>query len=323
MMARSGEIVQSGRRGCRKECELRNRCPGDWRRRGRSHGGLRSEQARGERAMVLKGTPQRCGSTIMAPGAIAAVGDWRLPEDSRDIHFRDTVKGGSFMNEQRLVRAMVEESPDLILELERIGALWQREEEGETYSLRIDGGHSFARCPFLEDRTGREMVRTLFGELNKRNVRILSNVMVLRLINQDGRISGAVGLNLESCEPILIRSRAIILACGGAGNIYLNTSTPAGVTGDGYGLALTAGAALMDMEFVQFYPLGFLFPNSLRGAWLHCSTISTCATTRGSASWRNTIRIAWSCPPGTGWPGPSTPRSRRGGAARMAASLPT
>src|SRR5512136_1601773 len=74
--------------------------------------------------MVLKGTPQRCGSTIMAPGAISAVGDWRLPEDSRDIHFLDTVKGGSFMNEQRMVRAMVEESPDLILEMERIGALW-------------------------------------------------------------------------------------------------------------------------------------------------------------------------------------------------------
>ena len=102
--------------------------------------------------------------------------------------------------------------------------------------------------------------------MSKRNVQILSNVLVLRLINQVGKISGAIGLNLETCEPVLVRSRAIILACGGGGNIYLNTSTPAGVTGDGYDLALGAGAALMDMEFVQFYPLGFLFPNSLRGA---------------------------------------------------------
>lgn len=217
-------------------------------------------------SMVLKGTPQRCGSTIVAPGAISAVGDWHLPGDSQDVHFRDTVKGGSFMNEQSLVRILVEESPGLILEMERIGALWQREEGGETYSLRIDGGHSFARCPFLEDRTGREMARTLFGELKKRNVRILSNVMVLRLVNQGGKISGAIGINLETCEPVLVSSRAIILACGGAGNVYLNTSTPAGVTGDGYDLALGAGAALMDMEFVQFYPLGFLFPSSLRGA---------------------------------------------------------
>ena len=116
-------------------------------------------------AMVLKGPLSAAAAPSWRRGPSAAVGDWHLPEDSRDIHFRDTVKGGSFMNEQRMVRAMVEESPDLILEMERIGALWQREEGGETYSLRIDGGHSFARCPFLEDRTGREMLRTLFGEL--------------------------------------------------------------------------------------------------------------------------------------------------------------
>ncbi|MCK4402296.1 MAG: FAD-binding protein, partial [Dehalococcoidia bacterium] len=216
--------------------------------------------------MVLKGVPERCGSTIMAPGAIAGVGDWHLPGDSRDVHFRDTVKGGSFLNEQRLVRILVEESPDLILELERIGALWQRENDGQNYSLRIGGGHSFHRCPFLEDRTGREMLRTLVGELRKRNVKILSNVIILKLLNNGDNIAGAVGLDIETCEPVLLRAKAIILACGGAGNLYLNTSNPTGITGDGYALALSAGAVVMDMEFVQFYPLGFLFPHSLRGA---------------------------------------------------------
>jgi len=216
--------------------------------------------------MVLKGVPERCGSTIMAPGAIAGVGDWHLPGDSRDVHFRDTVKGGSFLNEQRLVRILVEESPDLILELERIGALWQRENDGKNYSLRIDGGHSFHRCPFLEDRTGREMLRTLVGELRKRNVKILSNVIILKLLNNGDKIVGAVGLDIETCESVLLRAKAIILACGGAGNLYLNTSNPTGITGDGYALGLSAGAVVMDMEFVQFYPLGFLFPHSLRGA---------------------------------------------------------
>lgn len=216
--------------------------------------------------MVLKGRPQRCGNTIMAPGAIAGVGDWHVPGDSRDLHFLDTVKGGSFINEQRLVRILVEETPDLILELERIGALWQRTEDGETYSLRIDGGHSFPRCPFMEDRTGREMLRALVGELYRRNVRILPDIMVLKLLNNGGQIAGAVGLNLETCEPVLLRAKAVILACGGAGQLYLNTSNTAGVTGDGYALALAAGAAVMDMEFVQFFPLGFVFPHSLRGA---------------------------------------------------------
>jgi len=216
--------------------------------------------------MALKGRPQRCGSTIMAPGAIAGVGDWHVPGDSRDIHFNDTIKGGSFMGEQTLVRIMVEESPDLILELERIGALWEREEDGRTYSLRIDGGHSYHRCPFLEDRTGREMLRALTSTLQKRHVRILPDVFILSLARGDNGIAGAIGLRTEDFEPFLLRSKAVILACGGGGNLYLNTSTPTGVTGDGYALALEAGADLMDMEFVQFYPLGFLYPNSLRGA---------------------------------------------------------
>lgn len=216
--------------------------------------------------LVMKGRPQRCGSTIMAPGAFAGVGDWHVPGDSRDIHFADTVKGGAYMGEQRLVRLMVEETPGLIVEMERIGALWQREEDGKTYSLRIDGGHSFHRCPYLEDRTGREMLRTLFGVLKKRNVHILTDIMVLKLLKEGDRVCGAVGLDMATCEPVLVKARTVIIACGGAGNLYWNTDSPTGVTGDGYALALEAGAALMDMEFVQFYPLGFCFPDSLRGA---------------------------------------------------------
>lgn len=217
-------------------------------------------------AVVLKGRPQRCGSTIMAPGAVAGVGDWHVPGDSRDLHFADTIRGGGFLGEQGLVRTMVEEAPQLIVELERIGALWQREADGSTYALRIDGGHSFHRCPFLEDRIGREMLRTLFGELTRRNVRVVPDVLVLKLLRSaDGRVCGAVGLDLADGETVLFRSKSIVLACGGAGNLYWNTDNPTGITGDGYALALDAGAALMDMEFVQFYPLGFCFPDSLRG----------------------------------------------------------
>ncbi|WP_434511739.1 FAD-dependent oxidoreductase [Desulfitobacterium sp. AusDCA] len=216
-------------------------------------------------AMVLKGKPQHSGNTVMAPGAIAGVGSWKLPEDSRDIHFKDTVEGGAYMNEQRLVRILVEESPDLILELERIGALWQREANETDYSLRIDGGHSYARCPFQEDRTGREMLRSLFGELKKRNINIIPEVMVLEVIKEGEKVAGVIGLDLKTCEPVIIKAKAIIMACGGGGNIYQTTDNPVGATGDGYALALKAGAALMDMEFVQFFPLGFTYPDSLRG----------------------------------------------------------
>jgi len=217
-------------------------------------------------AVTLKGRPQRCGSTIMAPGAVAGVGDWHVEGDSRDLHFKDTIEGGAFLGEQGLVRIMVEEAPDLIVEMERIGALWQRDADGVTYKLRIDGGHSFHRCPFLEDRIGREMLRTLFGELARRNVRILPDIMVLKLLTDKERVSGALGMNMANGEAVLLRSKAVVIACGGAGNVYWNTDNPTGITGDGYALALDAGAALMDMEFVQFYPLGFCYPDSLRGA---------------------------------------------------------
>ena len=216
--------------------------------------------------MVLKGRPQRCGSTITAPGAIAGVGSWHLPGDSPDIHFIDTIKGGSFLGEQGLVRIMVEESAELILELEGIGALWERREDGKTYALRVGGGHSFYRCTYMEDRTGREMLRALFGELRKRNVRILPDIIILKLLNNGDRMAGAAGLDMGTCQTVLLRAKTVILACGGAGNLYLNTDNPTDITGDGFSLAMESGARFMDMEFVQFFPLGFCFPPSLKGA---------------------------------------------------------
>jgi succinate dehydrogenase/fumarate reductase flavoprotein subunit len=215
--------------------------------------------------LASKGRPLRSGATVMAPGAIAGAGPWSVPGDSPDVHFRDTVVGGAYLGEQSLVRLVVDEVPELIVELERVGALWERESDGRTYALRIDGGHEYARCPFLEDRTGRELLRALAGELRKRAVPVVTEVMILSLLRDDGRVVGAAGLDLATCTPVLFRAGAVILACGGAGNAYANTSCPTGVTGDGYALAYDAGAELMDMEFVQFFPLGFCTPQSLRG----------------------------------------------------------
>lgn len=216
--------------------------------------------------LALKGAAERCGSTVMAPGAIAGSGSWCEAGDSPDLHFADTVKGGAYLNEQSLVRKLAESAPALILELESIGALWQRDEGGDNYLLRVDGGHSYPRCPYLEDRTGREMLRALHGELRRRNVTLREHIIITRLLTESGKVVGAAGIDLSNSESVLIRAKAVVLACGGAGMLYQNTSNPADLTGDGYALALQAGAQLMDMEFVQFYPLAFLFPASLRGA---------------------------------------------------------
>ncbi|MCR4440591.1 MAG: FAD-dependent oxidoreductase [Peptococcaceae bacterium] len=217
-------------------------------------------------AVVSKGRIQRSGCTIMAPGAISGVGDeWAVPGDSKRLHLEDTVRGGAYLNDQNLVSILVEEAPEAILELERIGAIWQRDETGKKYALRIDGGHTYHRTVFLEDRTGREILRSLFGELKKRDVGLYEEIMITRIIHDGCCAGGAAGVDINTLEPVIFESGAVILATGGAGNVYANTDNPTDVTGDGYRLALEAGVPLMDMEFVQFFPIGFLFPPSLRG----------------------------------------------------------
>lgn len=216
--------------------------------------------------VASKGKVQRSGATVMAPGAISAVDDrWKMEGDSREIHFEDTILGGAFINNQELVRILCEKSPGMVLELERMGALFQREEDGVSYSLRIDGGHRFPRCPFLEDRTGKEMLKAMAGALRKLHVPLCENVMITRILKKEGRVAGAVGISAITGEIILFDCGAVIIAAGGGGMIYENSDNPTDLTGDSYGLALAAGASLRDMEFVQFYPVGFLQPPSMKG----------------------------------------------------------
>ncbi|WP_169717597.1 Fumarate reductase flavoprotein subunit [Sporomusa silvacetica DSM 10669] len=217
-------------------------------------------------SIVSKGKIQRSGATIMAPGAISGVDDrWKVAEDSRDIHLTDTLKGGAWINEQDKVKMLVEQSSNLIMELERMGAIFQRNTEGDKPLLRIDGGHSYHRCPYLEDRTGREMVRAMISELRKRDVRLYEEIMIIKVVKEGQAVKGALGFDLNNFEPVIFECKSVILATGGAGMVYANTDNSTDLTGDGYALALDAGVELKDMEFVQFYPIGLLFPPSLKG----------------------------------------------------------
>ncbi len=217
-------------------------------------------------AVVNKGKVQRTGATIMAPGAIAAVDDrWKMPGDSKQLHLEDTIRGGGFVNKYPVVETVVGQSPEMVLELERMGALFQREADGRQYMLRIDGGHTYPRCPFLEDRTGKEMMKAMASGLRRQRVQIIEDVLIVRLLVSDGKIVGAVGVSVIDLETVLFECPAVILATGGAGMLFENTDNPLDVTGDGYALALDVGVRLRDMEFVQFYPIGFLYPPTLKG----------------------------------------------------------
>lgn len=217
-------------------------------------------------ALVSKGRAQRSGATIMAPGAIAAVDErWKNPDDSPLLHLRDTLRGGGYLNNQQMAARMVERAPELVLSLERMGALFQRESEGKKYMLRTDGGHTRPRSIFLEDRTGKEMARAMVGALRKFNVPIYEEIFVTRVIVADGAVAGAAGICVNTLEPVLFEAKSVILATGGGGTMYENTDNSIDLTADGYAIALDAGLPLRDMEFVQFYPVGFLAPSALRG----------------------------------------------------------
>jgi len=217
-------------------------------------------------AIALKGRLGSSGSTHMAMGAMAGVGPWHEVNDSIDVHFMDTVKGGAYLNEQKLVRILVEEAPQRIVELERFGAFWERTEDGKRYLLRIDGGHSHHRSPYLEDRPGHEMLKAMKGEaLRRDNMNIFENTMITKLLTANDAVVGATAINMNSGLFTIFKSKATVVATGGAGQLYPTTSQPIRNTGDGFALAFQAGAKLIDMEFVQFYPLGLVYPEALRG----------------------------------------------------------
>ena len=216
-------------------------------------------------AVVNKGAIQRTGATIMAPGGLAAVGSWKAAQDSPELHMEDTIKGGAYLNNQEMVRVLTREAADMVLELESIGAIFQREPDGKKFALISDSGHSHFRSNFLDDRTGKEMLKALTGGLRKLHVPFFENVMITRLLIRNGTVAGAVGVHTHTLEPVLFECGALILATGGAGALFDNNDNSVDLTGDGYALALGAGARLRDMEFVQFLPTGFLFPPSIKG----------------------------------------------------------
>jgi fumarate reductase (CoM/CoB) subunit A len=210
-----------------------------------------------------KGLVGRSGSTVGGAG-IAAVGPWSVPGDSPDVHFRDTWVGGSFLNEQTLVRVLVEESRERIMELEEWGLCFDREPDGQ-YVLDVAGGHTYPRLLAISDRVGLQMTKVLRAQVMRRGVERVPDAMATRLLTRSGAVVGAMGLDLGAGELVWASAPAVILATGGIGQLYPITSNPVQCTGDGLALALRAGARLINTEQVQFYPSGLVYPPSLRG----------------------------------------------------------
>ena len=202
--------------------------------------------------------------TVMAEGGIAAAmanvdeaDDWRT-------HFRDTMRGGKFLNNWRMAQIHAQEAPERVRELEQWGALFDRTSSGDILQ-RAFGGHTFKRLCHVGDRTGLEMIRTLQDRGVNLGIDVYMECAITRLLKDGERVSGAFGYWRETGRFVVFKAKSIVIATGGIGKAWRITSNSWEYTGDGMALAYEAGAELMDMEFVQFHPTGMVWPPGVQG----------------------------------------------------------
>jgi succinate dehydrogenase / fumarate reductase flavoprotein subunit len=202
--------------------------------------------------------------TVMAEGGIAAaMGNVDSSDDWR-THFRDTMRGGKFMNHWRMAQLHAQEAPERVNELEQWGALFDRTSDGKILQ-RPFGGHTFRRLCHVGDRTGLEMIRTLQDRGVSLGVDVYMECTVTRLLTDSGRVAGAFAYWREQGRFVVFKAKSVVIATGGIGKMYEVTSNSWEYTGDGQALAYEAGAELKDMEFVQFHPTGMVWPPGVKG----------------------------------------------------------
>ena len=218
--------------------------------------------------------------TVMAEGGCAAAMGNVNPNDNWKVHFRDTMRGGKFLNNWRMAELHAQEAPDRVWELEAWGALFDRTKDGKI-SQRNFGGHEYPRLAHVGDRTGLEMIRTLQQKIvalqqedavnlgdPEAMIKVYAETTIIRLMKDGGagdgaRIAGAFGYFRDTGRFVLFEAPAVILATGGIGKSFKVTSNSWEYTGDGHALALRAGAKLLNMEFVQLHPTGMVWPPSV------------------------------------------------------------
>jgi succinate dehydrogenase / fumarate reductase flavoprotein subunit len=202
--------------------------------------------------------------TVMAEGGVAAALANVDDRDNWKVHFSDTMRGGQYLNNPRMAELHAKESPMRVRELEAWGAVFDRTEDGRILQRNF-GGHKYPRLAHVGDRTGLEMIRTLQDYAIHQNIAIFQEYTIISLLKDGEKISGAFGYDREKGLFKVFKAKAVVIATGGMGRIYKISSNSWDCTGGGISLAYHAGAALIDMEFVQFHPTGMVWPPSVRG----------------------------------------------------------
>ena len=202
--------------------------------------------------------------TVMAEGGAAAALGNADPRDNWQTHFRDTMKGGKYLNDWRMAEIHAKESPDRIRELEQWGAIFDRTPAGLT-NQRNFGGHTYPRLAHIGDATGLEMIRTLQERGIHSGMEVFMEYTVRKIFTNDGKATGCFAYNRADGTLHVFKAKTMILATGGITRCWEVCSGSWEYTGEGHALAYWAGAEMGDMEFVQFHPTGMIWPPSVKG----------------------------------------------------------
>ena len=212
-------------------------------------------------ALLSKVFPTRSHTVSAQGGITVALGNSH--EDNWEWHMYDTVKGSDYIGDQDAIEYMCKTGPEAIIEMENMGLPFSRFENGKIYQRPFGGqsknfgGEQGARTAAAADRTGHALLHLLYQQNVKNKTKVFSEWYALDLVkNQDGDVVGCTAIDIESGEVVYFKSRAVVLATGGAGRIYASTTNAHINTGDGVGMALRAGVAVQDMEMWQFHPTG-------------------------------------------------------------------
>ncbi|MCX5035591.1 MULTISPECIES: fumarate reductase/succinate dehydrogenase flavoprotein subunit [Streptomyces] len=232
---------------------------------------------RGARTAVICKSLFGKAHTVMAEGGIAASMGNVNSGDNWQVHFRDTMRGGKFLNQWRMAELHAQEAPQRVWELETWGTLFDRTKDGRI-SQRNFGGHEYPRLAHVGDRTGLELIRTLQQKIvslqqedfretgdHESRLKVFQECTVTRVLKEDRAVSGVFGYERESGRFFVLQAPSVVIATGGIGKSFKVTSNSWEYTGDGHALALLAGAPLLNMEFVQFHPTGMVWPPSVKG----------------------------------------------------------
>jgi fumarate reductase (CoM/CoB) subunit A len=222
--------------------------------------------------VVSKGPFAKSGSSVMSTGVMQAALGHIDSQDNPGEHLKDTIISGKYLNDQNLVEVLCHESIPRVSDFEQIGVAFSRTANGRVHQA-ITGGIRFPRAiQALGDWGGVHIMNTLRKEIMKRGISVLSEVVVTKILTSGNTVNGATALDIKSGAFIVFKTKAIILATGGAGQVYAISGAPVHNTGDGYALAYRAGAELLDMEFVHWHPTLLAYPESRKGTLITGST---------------------------------------------------